>query len=153
GISADEFVIANPQVKFRADGAFASDTADFDIALDLSDLGLIADEASGALSVRGSARSEALEAPLVLLLDGQVASGALGQYALRDAKVGVAASLLEGTLTDDVTGNAMLDGHLATLTTHFAADETQQELTGLGFEIAGTRVSGNVSRMAETGLL
>ena len=153
GISADEFIIANPQLQFRADGAFASDTSDFDIALDLGDLGLVAEQASGALSVRGSARSEAPEAPLVLLLDGQVVSGTLGQYALRDAKVGVAASLLKGTVTGDVTGNAMLDGHRAVLTTHFTADDAQQALTGLGFEIAGTRVSGNVSRMVETGLL
>src|SRR5690606_10861351 len=57
GISADDFAITNPQVQFRADGAFASDVSDFDIALDLADLGLISEDASGTLAVRGSARS------------------------------------------------------------------------------------------------
>ncbi|SMQ72829.1 autotransporter secretion inner membrane protein TamB [Devosia lucknowensis] len=153
GITADDFAIANPQVQFRADGAFATETSDFTIALDLSDLRLISPEASGALTVRGSARSDAPEAPLMLLLDGQVPSGTLGQYTLRDAKVGIAASLLGGTISGDVTGNAMLDGHRATLATHLETDDVSQALTGIRFEIAGTQVSGAVTRTVETGLL
>ncbi|QYO75960.1 translocation/assembly module TamB domain-containing protein [Devosia salina] len=153
GITADNFRIANPQVQFNADGRYASDVADFNIALDLSDLGLVADDASGALSVRGSARSTDAEAPLVLMLDGQVPSGTLGRYTLRDAKVGVAATLRDGTIDGDVTGAAMLDGHRATLATHFETNAETQVLSGIGFEIAGTSISGNLTRMVETGLL
>ena len=153
GITAEDFSIANPQVQFTADGTFASETSDFDIALDLSDLALISEEASGALAVRGSARSTTPEAPLMLVLDGQVPSGRLSQYGLRDAKVGIAASLLDGTVTGDVTGNAMLDGHRAELETHFETDDVQQVLSDLRFEIAGTRISGAVTRMVESGLL
>ncbi len=153
GITADDFSIANNQVQFRADGLYASQTADFDIALDLSDLGLISENASGALAVRGSARSTDAEAPLMLVLDAQVPSGTLNRYTLRDAKVGVAASLLDGRITGDVTGNAMLDGHRATLATRFETDEVQQALSGLAFDIAGTRVSGDLTRSVETGLI
>src|SRR5690606_435026 len=46
GITADEFTIANAQVQFSADGSYASDVADFNIAVDLADLGLLSDEAS-----------------------------------------------------------------------------------------------------------
>ena len=153
GITAENFAIANPQVQFTADGTYASETSDFNIALDLSDLALISEEASGALAVRGSARSTTPEAPLVLVLDGQVPSGTLGQYGLRDAKVGIAASLLDGTITGDVTGAAMLDGHRAELETHFETDDVQQVLSDIRFEIAGTRISGAVTRMVESGLL
>jgi translocation and assembly module TamB len=153
GITAENFAIANPQVQFTADGTYASETSDFNIALDLSDLALISEEASGALAVRGSARSTTPEAPLVLVLDGQVPSGTLGQYGLRDAKLGLAASLLDGTITGDVTGTAMLDGHRAELETHVETDDVQQVLSDLRFEIAGTRITGAVTRMVETGLL
>ncbi|WIY51979.1 translocation/assembly module TamB domain-containing protein [Devosia sp. YIM 151766] len=153
GITADDFSIANEQVQFRADGSYASAVSDFNIALDLRDLGLLSDEASGALTVRGSARSEAAEAPLMLLLDAEVPSGTLSGRDLRDAKVGVAASLLDGSIAGDVTGLAMLDGYRATLNTHFTADDAQQALSGIGLEIAGTRISGEVTRAVETGLL
>ncbi|MBB4052020.1 translocation and assembly module TamB [Devosia subaequoris] len=152
GISADDFLIANNQVQFSADGVYASDTADFDIALDLTDLGLISEQASGALAVRGSARLTAPEEPLMLVLDAQVPSGTLGAYTLRDAKLGVAATLLEGMVDGDVTGNAMLDGHRATLETHFETDAEMQALSGIVFEIAGTRISGDLRRMVDSGL-
>jgi Uncharacterized protein conserved in bacteria len=153
GITANDFTVANNQVQFRADGSFASDVSDFNIALDLADLGLVAEDAAGALALRGSARSTAADAPLVLLLDGSVPQGRLGTHGLRDAQVGLAANLIDGTLSGDVTGSAMLDGHRATLNSHFETDAERQALSDLGFDIAGTRVSGNVTRMTETGLL
>ncbi|MHA6297219.1 translocation/assembly module TamB domain-containing protein [Devosia sp. CAU 1758] len=153
GISADGFTIANSQVQFSADGQYASELADFDIALDLSNLGLISDGASGALAVRGSARRTGADAPLMLVLDGQVPNGQLGRYGLREAKIGVAATLLDGAIDGDVTGAAMLDGHRATLATHFETDDLRQVLSGINFEIAGTRISGELARMVETGLI
>ncbi len=153
GITAEAFSIANDQVQFTADGRYASEIADFNIALDLSDLALVSEQASGALSLRGSARTSEAEAPLVLMLDVQVPSGTLGDYTLRDAKLGIAATLLEGIIDGDVSGSAMLDGHRATLATHFESDADTQALSDIGFEIAGTRVSGGVTRMVESGLL
>ncbi|UYO01183.1 MAG: translocation/assembly module TamB domain-containing protein [Devosia sp.] len=153
GIVADAFTVANDQVQFTADGTYASETADFDIALDLSDLALLSDTASGALAVRGSARSSAVDAPLVLVLDAQVPSGTLDRYSLRDAKLGIAATVQDAVATGDVTGSAMLDGHLASLSGAFDAGAEQQRLSGLEFQIAGTRLTGDLSRMTESGLL
>lgn len=153
GITANDFTIANSQVQFTADGRIASDVSDFNIALDLADLALISDEASGALAVRGSARSEAADAPLALLLDAQVAAGELAGRNLRDAQVRIAANVQDGEVAGDVSGSAMLDGHRATLATDFRTDADQQVLSGLGFEIAGARISGGLTRMVESGLL
>jgi len=153
GITAEDFRLGNAQLQFAADGTYASQTADFDITLDLADLGLLSDEASGALAVRGSARSTDPDAPLVLALDGQVPTGTLAGHALRDGRLDIAAALHDGTLQGDITGSAMLDGHRAQLAAHVETDETRQALSGIGFEIAGTRITGGVTRSVETGLL
>ncbi len=152
GIVADDFSIANAQVQFTADGVYASDTANFAIGLDLSDLALISPQASGALSVRGTATSTTAEEPLVLALTGRVPSGQLDRYALRDAQIGLTASLFSGVVDGDVSGSAMLDGHRASLASRFRADNDVQSLSGMSFEVAGTRLTGAVNRSVETGL-
>ncbi|MBD8066730.1 translocation/assembly module TamB domain-containing protein [Devosia sp. PTR5] len=153
GISADDFRVANAQVQLNADGTIASEASDFTVALDLADLALISDQASGKLSVRGSARSTGADQPLMLVLDGTVPSGRLAGRTLRDGKLAVAASVLDGKTAGDVTGSAMLDGYQAQLATNFSADETQQALSDLEFDIAGARLTGAITRAVETGLL
>ncbi|WP_169195939.1 translocation/assembly module TamB domain-containing protein [Devosia sp. MC1541] len=153
GFSAENFKLGNQLIQVTADGVYASDSADFNIALDLSDLGLVAENASGALQVTGSARSENAETPLVLALDGVVPTGTLSDYDLRDAKFGVAASLFNGVTNGTITGSAALDGHLAQLASQFKLDEVTQSLSGLSFDIAGTKVTGQALRDAETGLI
>lgn len=153
GITADNFAIANNQVQFNADGSFSSEAADFGVDLRLADLNLVSDEASGALTVRGTAKSSGADTPLQLALDADVPVGQLNRYQLRDGKVGVTASVKDGVVTGAVDGGAMLDGHRATLGSQFRADQTAQALSGLEFGIAGTRVTGALSRPIETGLI
>lgn len=153
GIVADGFSIANPQVQFNADGVYGTAEANFSIGLDLSDLGLLTDQASGALAVRGTAKSTSAEAPIELAFDATVANGNLVGRSLRDAQLGLDLSLLDGQISGRVDGAAMLDGHRATLASQLVADSVQQALNNLAFEIAGTRVSGSVSRAVETELL
>jgi translocation and assembly module TamB len=111
GIVADNFAVTNPQVQFTADGVYGTSEANFAIGLDLSDLGLLTDQASGALKVRGTAKSASADAPVDLVLDANVASGNLVGRSLRDAQVGLDLSLFEGRLSGTVDGAAMLDGH------------------------------------------
>lgn len=153
GIVADHFAVTNPQVQFTADGVYGTSEANFAIGLNLSNLALLTDQASGALAVRGTAKSAAAEAPVNLLLDANVASGNLVGRSLRDAKLGLDLSLFEGRLSGKVDGVAMLDGHRATLSSNVVADSVQQALNDLAFEIAGTRVFGSVGRAVETELL
>jgi translocation and assembly module TamB len=153
GIVADDFTIANQQVQFRADGVYGTAEANFAIGLDLRDLALLSEEASGALAVRGTAKSSSVDAPVVLVLDANVANGTLSGRTLRDANVGLDLDLFEGRLTGSAKGEAMLDGHRATLSSNLVADTVQQALNDLAFEIAGTRIAGSVSRSVETELL
>lgn len=153
GIAASDFRIANAQVQFGADGTIASDSSDFTIGLDLTDLGLLTEEASGALRVRGSARATAADEPLVLVLDAQVPRGTLSGYQLSDGRLGVAGSFREGLFKGDLSGTASLDGALATLSTHIETDAERQALSDLAFAVAGANVTGAVTRMVETGLI
>ncbi|SFV29136.1 translocation and assembly module TamB [Devosia crocina] len=153
GIVADDFTISNPQVQFSADGVYGTAVADFAMALDLSDLGLLTPQASGALAVRGTARSTSAEAPVELVLDASVPVGVLAGRDLREARVGLDLDLFEGRLTGGVDGEAMLDGHRATLASQVIVDQVQQALNDLTFEIAGTRIFGSVGRAADTELL
>jgi len=153
GIVADDFTVANQQVQFRADGVYGTAEANFTIGLDLSDLALLSEEASGALAVRGTAKSTSVDAPVVLVLDANVANGTLSGRTLRDANVGLDLDLFDGRVTGSANGEAMLDGHRATLSSNLVADTVQQALNDIAFEIAGTRVAGSVSRSVETELL
>ncbi|KKB80491.1 hypothetical protein VW35_07710 [Devosia soli] len=153
GIVADDFAITNPQVQFSADGVYGTAEANFAVALNLSDLGLLTPEASGALTVRGTAKSTSAEAPVVLALDANVASGTLAGRGLRDARLGLDLDVLSGRVTGSVDGEAMLDGYRATLGSQIAVDQVQQALNDLSFEIAGTRIFGSVNRAVETQLL
>lgn len=153
GLVADNFTVANPQVQFRADGVYGTAEANFAVGLDLSDLKLLSQEASGALTVRGTARSTSADAPVVLALDASVPNGRLIDKNLRDARLGLDLDVLNGKVTGSVDGEAMLDGHRATLGSQIAVDSVQQALNDLSFEIAGTRIFGSVNRAVETELL
>ncbi len=153
GISADDFTIANAQVQFSADGSYASDVADFNIALDLADLGLLSEEASGALTLRGSARSAAADAPLMLLLDTQVPRATLAGRDLREGQLAIAAALQNGALSGDLTGSANIDGNLASLATRIETDADVQSLSGISFQVAGTNITGALDRETNTGLV
>jgi translocation and assembly module TamB len=153
GFSAEDFTLGNQLVQFTADGVYASETADFNIGLNLSDLGLVAEDASGALTVRGSAKSQNADAPLMLVLDGQLLTGTLAGRGLRDGEIGISASIFDGVTDGSITGSAALDGHLAQLASAFKLDDAAQTLSGLTFEIAGTKIAGQAVRSADTGLI
>ena len=55
GLEAENFRIANQQVQITADGTYATGEADFRFTADLADLALVSDQASGPLSIVGTA--------------------------------------------------------------------------------------------------
>ena len=86
GLLAENFRIGNEQVQILADGTYSSAVADFAFNLDLSDLALLSDQASGALSVVGTARGA--DSLIDLNLDATVAD--LGDLLAVVAVVGLA---------------------------------------------------------------
>jgi translocation and assembly module TamB len=151
GLVAENFRIANNQVQMLADGTYSNALADFTFNLDLSDLGLLSDTASGPLKVVGTAKGQ--DNVIDLNLDATVASGSLVDRNLSDANIGFAGRYNVDRLDGQLSGAAELDGFRTSLAGDVAVTETEQSLANLDFQAAGTRITGGVTRNAGTSLL
>ncbi|HEV7277361.1 MAG TPA: translocation/assembly module TamB domain-containing protein [Devosiaceae bacterium] len=147
GIEAENFRVTNPQLTIVADGSFASTAADFDFRLDLADLALLSDEASGPLSVTG--RATGTDGPIDVQLVAGVTSGTLVSRPLREAQLALAGTIEGMSFDGRINGSAFLDGHLVSLAAGLTADETQRRLSSLQFETAGTRITGDLAQTEE----
>jgi translocation and assembly module TamB len=151
GVMAQGFRIANQQVQILADGSFASTAADFTFNLDLSDLTLLSDQASGALAVVGTARGA--EGVIALDLDARVDAGQLAGRALREGELGFSGQYTDQGLSGDIAGGASLDGYRTTLSAAVSVTDELQSLADIDFQAAGTRITGGLARTVSTGLL
>ncbi|MCR6671682.1 MAG: translocation/assembly module TamB domain-containing protein [Devosia ginsengisoli] len=151
GLTAENFRIANDQVQMLADGTYSNALADFAFNLDLSDLALLSDQASGALKVVGTAKGQ--ESVIDLDLDATVASGELAGRALRDAALSFDGRYDTDRLDGNISGAAALDGYRTTLAADVSVTQEAQSLADLDFQAAGTRITGGLARAVETGLI
>lgn len=151
GLTAENFRIANDQLQLVADGTYSSAVADFKFNLDLSDLALLSEEASGALKVVGTAKG--VENVIDLGLDASVASGTLADRSLRDASVRFDGRYNVDRLDGSISGQGALDGFRTTLAAKVGVNSVQQSLSDLDFQAAGTRLTGALVRAADTGLV
>jgi len=151
GLTADKFAIANDQVQMLADGTYSSTVADFAFNLDLSDLALLSDQASGALKVVGTAKGA--DNVIDLDLKASVPSGQLADRALRDGTLGFAGRYAQETLNGKISGAAGLDGHRTTLAADVSLTPAEQSLANIDFQAAGTQISGGLTRTMLTGLI
>lgn len=150
GLTAQNFKLGNQQVQLLADGTYSSAVADFTFNLDLADLALLSDQGKGAVKVVGTAKGQ--DGVLDLNLNAGLAAGQLAGRDFRQGVLGFAGRSDKSELTGNITGDGMLDGFKTSLVAAIAVDGTRQALTGLDFQAAGTRVTGDVSRDA-AGLL
>ncbi|HEY8575131.1 MAG TPA: translocation/assembly module TamB domain-containing protein [Devosia sp.] len=152
GLLAENFRVGNQQLSILADGTYSSEVADFDFNLDLSDLALLSDQASGALSVTGTATGTA-EAGIDLVLDAEVPQGRLADRDLVNGRFGFDGRYAEDALRGQVSGQADIEGHRATLAAGIGIVDDQQVLSDLRFQAAGTEITGNATRNAVSGLI
>jgi len=144
GVTAEQFRIGNAQSRIAADGTFASDAADFEFSVALSDLALLSENATGALTAVGTAKGA--DGLINLDFDAQVPSGTLTDRRLRDAVLGFTGQLEGADLNGSITGNTFLDGHRVDLTADVAVSEGTSRLSGLNFTTAGTKLTGGVAQ-------
>lgn len=150
GFTAEGFRLGNDKVEIRADGSFATGAANFAFAADLADLSLVSPDASGRVTITGSAKGEGT---IALALEARAPQGRLAGKTLADATIGFAGTLAEtGALSGALTGNAMLDGFRVALAGDIATDAETRRLSGLRFEAGPTLLTGDVVQDAD-GLL
>ncbi|PWU75334.1 translocation and assembly module protein TamB [Ochrobactrum sp. POC9] len=155
GFSARDFRIGNELSEITANGSFASDKASFDFGVMLSDLKLLSDQASGRMTVKGSARGDdklialalRADAPEGTLAGRKLSEGGLDFNAMLDgnAKTGAA-------LSGKLAGSAFLNGQRVDLGTLIDIVNDEKRLTDLVFNAGGAHLSGNVTQTAK-GLL
>ncbi len=146
GLTAQNFKLGNAQMQLLADGTYSSAVADFTFNLDLADLALLSDQGRGAVKVVGTAKGQ--DGVLDLNLNAGLAEGQLGGRDFRQGVLQFAGRSDEAGLTGNISGDGMLDGFKTSLVAAVAVDDTHQALSGLDFQAAGTRITGDVSRDA-----
>ena len=151
GLSADNFRVSNDQLQVVADGTYSSAVADFAFDLDLSDLALLSEQASGALKVVGTAKGA--DNLIDLNLDATVADGRLAGRTLRDATVAFDGRYAVDRLDGSISGAAALDGYRATLAVGVSVTPSEQALADIDFQAAGTRITGGLTRELLTGMI
>ncbi|HTM78632.1 MAG TPA: translocation/assembly module TamB, partial [Devosia sp.] len=144
GLIADNFKLGNQQVQLAADGSYSSAVADFTFNLDLADLALLSDQAKGAVKVVGTAKGQ--DGALALNLDASLPTGQLAGRNFQQGALKFAGNTDKTGLRGDISGDGMLDGFRTSLVAAIAVNDTQQALTGLDFQAAGTRVTGDLAR-------
>jgi translocation and assembly module TamB len=155
GFSARDFRIGNELSEITANGSFASDKADFDFGVMLSDLKLLSDKASGRMTIKGSARGDdklialalRADAPKGTLADRKLSEGALDFNALLDGNATTGA-----VLSGKLAGSAFLNGEKIDLGSLIDIVNDEKRLTNLVFNAGGAHLSGNVTQNAK-GLL
>jgi len=155
GFSARNFRIGNAQSEITANGSFASDKANFDFGVMLSDLKLVSDKASGRMTIKGSARGDdklialalRADAPQGTLAGRRLSQGALDFNALLDGNDRTGASL-----SGKLAGSALLNGQKVDLGTMIDIVHDEKRLTNLTFNAGGSHLSGNITQTAK-GLL
>ncbi|MCV9906338.1 translocation/assembly module TamB [Brucella sp. HL-2] len=155
GFSARNFRIGNELSEITANGSFASDKADFDFGVALSDLKLLSDKASGRMTIKGSARGEdklialalRADAPQGALADRKLSEGALDFNALLDGNATTGASL-----SGKLAGGAFLNGERVDIGSLIDIVNDEKRLTNLVFNAGGAHLSGNFTQNAK-GLL
>ncbi|WEK05035.1 MAG: translocation/assembly module TamB domain-containing protein [Candidatus Devosia phytovorans] len=152
GLAAEQFRITNPQVQILADGTYSSALADFAFDLSLSDIALLSEQASGPLTVKGTAKGTA-EAGIDLVLDADVPQGSLAERNLVGATLGFDGRYVGDQLDGTISGQAMLDGFRTSLAADVSVTPSVQALADLDFQAAGTRISGGLSRETLTGMI
>lgn len=155
GFAARDFRIGNELSEITANGSFASDKADFDFGVMLSDLKLLSDKASGRMTIKGSARGDdklialalRADAPQGTLADRKLSDGGVDFNALLDGNATTGASL-----SGKLAGSAFLNGEKIDLGSLIDIVNDEKRLTNLVFNAGGTHVSGNITQNAK-GLL
>lgn len=144
GLVAEGLRVGNELVELTADGSLASGAADFNYALTLSDLALVAPQAEGQLEANG--RAEGADGIINLSTLARVAEGRLADKRLTNASVTFDGTLQGSDLDGTLGGDAFLDGVRVLLSAGVSVAEGTQRLSDLDFSAGGARATGALTR-------
>jgi translocation and assembly module TamB len=144
GLAADGLRVGNDRVELTADGSFATGAADFDYALDLSDLSLLTPDASGRLTAQG--RAAGADGLLTLTTVAAIPEGSLVGRRLSEGRIAFEGTLEDGALDGTLGGDAFLDGVRAQLSAGIAIADGARRLSDLTFSAGGASLRGSLEQ-------
>ena len=157
GLKFDELAIRNDQFTVDLDGRFASEIADLTLDGRLNDVGILVDQASGAVTFEAKVQGDRTEAgsasaPYDVSAQVRMAQGMLAERAVENLEL-----RFNGTTPGDaVDGNLAVTGFVGgesvALDTQIQASAETQALRDLRAQIGATALEGGVTRDAQ-GLL
>lgn len=145
GVRAENFSIVTPHTEVRANGSFSSQSADFTFSAKLDDLGRIADQARGALTISGQAKGA--EGNIELTAEARLADGRLAGRPASNLVVGLKGRLIKSNFTGSLTGDGFVSGHRAALEAGLQYRDGLLALNDLKFAITGTQITGGLSQV------
>ncbi|WP_112320878.1 translocation/assembly module TamB domain-containing protein [Oceanibium sediminis] len=148
GFEADDFRLGNEQVQITADGIYAPQGTDFEFEAALTDLGLVTDAGSGALTLTGTAAggTDSLSLSTALLMpEGRLQGREVRNMHLAIDATGARLDRLNG----QITGNAALDGTPVELGGQFSLADGVQRLKGFSFQLGRTEAGMTLARGAD----
>ncbi|MEM8787008.1 MAG: translocation/assembly module TamB domain-containing protein [Pseudomonadota bacterium] len=148
GLRAEAFGVANDQLSVLLDGSFGAQLTDLDLTGDLTDIGLVTDAASGAVSL--SARADGSLDALRLNADLSLPTGTLKGREVANLGLSVEAegSDLEN-LRGSLLGRAGFGDTPVRLDGDFALEGDVQRLRQFIFSAGPTQARGNLVRGAD----
>lgn len=152
GITAKDFRIGNELSEITANGSFASQKANFDFGVMLTDLALLSDKASGKATIKGSARGDdgliafamRVSAPKGQLVGRKLQDGGLDINAVLDSN-----AIKGASINGQLAGSAFLNGEKISLATLIDIIDDEKRLSDLRFDAGGTHLTGNVTQTAK----
>jgi translocation and assembly module TamB len=150
GFNTREFHVENSQVQFRADGSFATGSADFEFEVNVNDLASVSDKTSGELTATGFARGSGGQ--IGLSAEVLIPTGTLLEKSLSDASLSFSGSRSGGDITGQIVGGARFDETPVVLRSDLTLRRSgARELENLRFDAQGAAISGSLSQ-TESGL-
>ncbi|MCC0025465.1 MAG: translocation/assembly module TamB domain-containing protein [Brucellaceae bacterium] len=144
GFRANAFTLGNDQARLTADGAFSSESADFDLDARIADLAALSDGLAGSLTVTGRASGEngIIGTDLALALP----QGELAGRPVSGANLRLEGAFRETGFRGVVAGELVLDGAPTVLRSDLAYGEGDLRIDGLSLTTRGAKLTGDIAR-------
>ena len=155
GLVFRELSVRNEQIEVDLDGRFATTVADLTLDGRLSDIGLLLDNASGAVTFQASVmgdRGPEGNRPVDVRARIALPNGQLVERNVENLQLAFDGQTTGAAVNGALSASGFLGGEEVSLAADIDASAERQQLDNLNVSVGATRIEGNVLRNAE-GLL
>ncbi len=143
GFRAEKFAISNRRLSFNANGLFGSETADFTFDVDIINIVLLSDKASGRMVANG--RASGTGGLIDLGLNVRVGEGTLLERTLTGTSFDFEGQMQKSGLTGVLEGLAFIAGERVDFSASVTSSGEANRIDDLVFNAGATKLSGMIA--------